>query len=107
MIEVNPKRTVTATRTNDAWPEGEHTIPGAVYVDPEQVYKDHLLFACPGCGRMGSIRVTRPKSEGGQSWELVAGELTEPESLTLAPSINCVGCCGWHGYLRNGIFESC
>lgn len=104
---LNVTRTVKATRTNEAWPEGEHAEPGAVHIDTNRDYKDHLLFACPGCGRMGSIRATRPKNVGGQSWEIVAGELTEPESLTLAPSIHCVGCCGWHGFLKNGVFESC
>lgn len=106
MSPVDPKRTVAASRTDDAWPDGGHAAPGAVYIDRDETYKDHLLFACPGCGRMGSIRAERVKPPS-PSWQIVAGELAAPESLTLAPSIHCVGCCGWHGYLRNGVFESC
>lgn len=103
----DPKRTVKATRTDDAWPDGDRAAPGAVFIDRDPTYKDHLLFACPGCGRMGSIRADKQKHANGPSWQIVAGELTEPESLTLSPSINCVGCCGWHGFLKNGVFESC
>lgn len=104
---LDPKRTVKATRTDEAWPEGGYAVPGEVFIDTDETYKDHLLFACPGCGRMGSIRATHPKNVNGPSWDVVAGKLTEPETLTLAPSINCVGCCKWHGYLKNGVFESC
>lgn len=104
--EVNKTRTVAATRTAEAWPDGEYTTPGAVFIDADNTYKDHLLFACPGCGRMGSIRATHPKDQGGRSWDITKGKLTEPESLTLSPSINCVGCCGWHGHLVDGEFKS-
>lgn len=104
---VDKQRTCPATRTDEAWPEDDYAAPGAVYVDRDGTYKDHLLFACPGCGRMGSIRATHPKDVNGPSWDIVAGRLTEPEGLTLSPSINCVGCCGWHGHLRAGVFKSC
>lgn len=104
---VDVKRTVKATPTDEAWPQFEYTTPGAVYVDRDQTYKDHLLFACPGCGRMGSIRATSPKDVGGKSWDIVGGSLADPTTLTLAPSIHCVGCCGWHGFLKSGTFESC
>ena len=105
---LDAKRTVKATRTDEAWPDDGYADPGAVFIDRDQTYRDHLLFACPGCGRMGSIRATRPKDDGNRpSWGIAAGELTEPESLTLTPSIHCVGCCGWHGYLTAGVFTSC
>lgn len=107
MLPADPKRTVKATRTGEAWPDGEHALPGMCYIDSGATYKDHLLFACPGCGRMGAIRATHPKDVNGPSWDITAGSLLEPEALTLSPSINCVGCCGWHGYLKNGVFESC
>lgn len=105
--DVNPTRTVKATSTDEDWPEDGYTTPGAVFVDRGEVYKDHLCFACPGCGQMGSIRATHPKDVNGPSWDIVSGSLLEPTSLTLSPSINCVGCCKWHGYLRAGVFESC
>lgn len=105
--EVNTTRTVKATRTDEAWPEGEHAAPGAVFIDTDLTYRDHLLFACPGCGRMGSIRASHPKSGDPPSWDITAGSLLEPEALTLSPSIHCIGCCGWHGHLTAGVFVSC
>lgn len=71
---------------------------------------DNLLqFACPGCGRCGAIPAAHPKPPNGNgaTWDLVGGTLDDVTTLTLSPSIHCVGCCGWHGYLRNGVFESC
>lgn len=106
-MSVDPKRTIAISLTNDAWPEDGYTNPGAVYVDMDETYKDRLIFACPGCGRMGSIRATHPKDVNGPSWDIVSGRLIEPATLTLHPSINCVGCCGWHGWLRDGVFVSC
>jgi hypothetical protein len=103
--EVDKKRTVKATRTDDAWPDSGYTTPGAVFIDTEQTYKDQLLFACPGCGRMGAIGAKAGK-KAKDYWKIESGELTEPEKLTLSPSINCVGCCGWHGHLRAGVFKS-
>lgn len=103
---IDAHRTVAATRTDDAWPESGYTTPGAVFIDHEKAYGQSVLFACPGCGRMGSIRATHPKSDDPPSWDIVEGKLTEPEGLTLAPSIHCVGCCGWHGFLRKGVFKS-
>ena len=106
-MSADPKRTVKVTRGHDAWPDDGYATPGEVFVDAEAVYKDHLLFACPGCGRMGSIRATHPKDVNSPSWDIISGKLVEPDTLTLSPSINCVGCCGWHGYLRDGVFVSC
>lgn len=103
--QVDAKRTVAATRTDEAWPENGYTTPGAVFVDKEGVYGSLLLFACPGCGRMGSIPATHPKNLDG--WDITGGNRLEPESLTLHPSINCVGCCKWHGWLKSGVFKSC
>jgi hypothetical protein len=68
---------------------------------------DRLYFGCPGCAMPGSIRVGHPKPSGSPSWDVGGGSLADPTTLTLSPSINCVVCCGWHGYLRNGVFESC
>lgn len=102
--EVDPRRTVPLTRMNDPWPESGYSTPGAAYADVNNTYKDHLVFACPGCGRVGSIRATHPKDAGGPSWDIRAGTLAEPETLSLYPSINCVGCCGWHGWLTAGTF---
>ena len=63
--------------------------------------KDHVAIACPGCGHVSAMHVGDPKPEKSPSW-LMTGPL---ERLTLAPSINCIGCCGWHGYLVEGVFR--
>src|SRR5262249_35745726 len=69
--------------------------------------EDRIMFTCPGCGQWGGVRVGHPKSSPSPSWDIVSGDPADATTLTLAPSIHCVGCCGWHGYLRNGVFESC
>lgn len=81
-----------------------HADPGSCQWNGDE---GRLYFACPGCAQWGSVRTGHPKPEPSPSWDIVSGEPAKPESLTLSPSINCVGCCGWHGYLRNGVFESC
>lgn len=70
-----------------------------------KLFDDLLMFTCPGRKRFRTIKCTLPKTPN--SWEIVSGSLDDVTTLTLAPSINCVGCCGWHGFLRNGIYESC
>ena len=83
MIDI--KRTIKISKTNEAWPEDGYGEPGAVFIDTNQVYKDHLLFMCPGCGHMESILATHPKDINGPSWDIVSGTLIEPETLTLSP----------------------
>ena len=68
---------------------------------------EDLAIACPGCGRRSSL----PLVPGYQSrWTVTAGNVRDPSSLTLAPSIfHRVedGGCGWHGYLTQGVFVPC
>lgn len=101
MIAKDPKRTgfKATVLTTDTWEPGE---PGAVRL----LNAETLVMACPGCGRVSAMSVGNPKPAKGPSW-LLAGDATKPETVTLSPSINCVGCCGWHGWLRAGIYESC
>lgn len=104
MIEIDLKSRVEATLLKEEDIPGEQEpIPGGCFHHTP----GRLLFGCPGCGRFGSIVVSSPKNPISPSWDLVSGNLDDPKSLTIAPSINCVGCCGWHGYLRNGVFEPC
>lgn len=64
-----------------------------------------LMLACPGCGRLSGMTVGDPKPPNGNgaTWRMTG---TWPE-ITLEPSINCVSCCGWHGWLRGGMLVSC
>jgi len=61
-----------------------------------------LRFACPcGCGSIGTCPV-RP-GFGGSTWQWDGNEA----SPTLAPSIQKLSGCRWHGYLTNGQFLAC
>jgi len=100
---VDPRREVAVTILEDPWPLSGYAEPGSCYPDKENTYNDHLLFACPGCGKVGSIPVRHPKAK--ETWDLVAGTISQPDSLTLAPSVHCVGCCGWHGFLCGGNWQ--
>jgi len=56
-------------------------------------------LACPGCGQLGG-------PNKGANWTVEAGSIEDPLTLTLRPSI-AKSCCGWHGYLTDGVFNSC
>jgi hypothetical protein len=103
--QVDPKRTCPATLFDwkeNGYPEYGEPGSGSAYANGE-VY----LFACPGCGRFSGIDVGHPKPPQSPSWDIVAGSLDDPSTLTLHPSINCVGCCKWHGWLKGGVFRPC
>ena len=83
----------------------EARVPGSVHFTPGAAGAElHMWFFCPcGCGLQGCIRVGhgfKPASDGASwNWDGNAG------SATLHPSVNQVG--HWHGWLRNGYWESC
>lgn len=56
-------------------------------------------LCCPGCGQLGG-----PKA--GVNWTVIKGSLEDVSTLTIRPSI-AKSCCGWHGYLTDGVFNSC
>ena len=68
---------------------------------------DDFWYCCPcGCRSIGALRVgighKPPHTENDRAtWEW-NGSL---ESPTLSPSVHHVG--HWHGWLRNGVWESC
>lgn len=101
---VDPKRTglkVASTVFADI-DVGDTAEPGLIEAKFDAGY---IILSCPGCGHVSGMRVGNPKPEQTPSWRIAAGDTAE--TLTLEPSINCIGCCGWHGYLRDGVFESC
>lgn len=99
-MTIDPKRTGVKAFMVPEYKEG--LDPGACVHHPED---ERLSFACPGCGQWGGIRGTHPKQAN--SWDITSGSLTDATTLTVSPSIHCIGCCGWHGYLINGVFQSC
>lgn len=105
MIEKNPNRTGVKAFSVSEYPDDPQI--GECYLLAGHEDGDFLAFTCPGCGQFGGVRVGHPKPKRQPSWDVVAGSPTDASTLTLSPSINCVGCCGWHGYLRDGVFVSC
>lgn len=65
----------------------------------------HIMFVCPSGKRctvfLGPAAVDRPSPEAHCVWAW-DGNLERP---TLTPSINCVGGCGWHGHITNGVIR--
>lgn len=108
-MEIDAKRTINASQEEvfDAQggaPNGIDQGPGTC----QYIQEDHkLMFTCPGCAKWGGIVIGSPKPVTRPSWDIVSGTPEDVTKLTLSPSINCVGCCGWHGYLKNGVFVSC
>lgn len=99
---VDPKRTgVKASRIN--WDEPPlYLVDGRWYGPPGSIIVrggGTFLLACPGCSQIGA-------GKDGAKWTPTEGSFEDVTTLTLSPSI-AKGCCGWHGYLRNGVFESC
>lgn len=94
---------IRAIRYHDTAAFKECGTPGAVYFDVMQ-HPVAMWFICPcGCGNRARIAVakdTKPATSPSWKWN---GSLNDP---TLEPSVRQL-VCGWHGYLRDGYWESC
>ena len=99
MSDVDVHRTVSARTVEDIDAAGDGEPGCMMALNPSG-----FLMACPGCAMQLHLPV------GGPGWSLVSGDPKRGEGLTLSPSIhhpvNGNGC-GWHGYLRNGVFAPC
>ena len=61
-----------------------------------------LSFTCPcGCGSVGTLPIKPGYSNPQWAWD---GNQERP---TLSPSVLKLTPCGWHGYLRAGVWERC
>lgn len=107
-VTPNPKASPVPLLVVKHWeevrPDGteEPGIPGVAL----RANHNLIVVACPGCGRVSGMAVYgpgEPKQES-PSWELTH-PINEPDKWTLSPSVNCVGCCGWHGWLKEGTFQ--
>jgi Family of unknown function (DUF6527) len=61
----------------------------------EPTKRVRFTICCPGCGKRVGVRDT---------WAVLAGSIEDVTTLTLDPSLK-FACCGWHGYLKNGVFS--
>jgi hypothetical protein len=107
---VDKRRTdLKAVRTVFALEDGclpEYAAPGGYEPRPDYLLEpapDYLLLACPGCGRVSGMTVGDPKPAAKPSWRITG----LPDAVTLEPSIDCRGCCGWHGFLTRGVYTVC
>src|SRR6185312_12534615 len=111
-VPVDPKRTGVKAREIPAFPEPideqaryfgrpgdmirslRHNARGLTW---------GFLIACPGCGQFGAVPIFPAE---GPRWEVTEGAADDVTTLTLSPSV-LKHCCGWHGHLKRGVFESC
>lgn len=82
--------------------------PGAIepYISPNGKIHGYR-YCCAGCGEQSFLNI---KDSSGRGWSVTSSDATDIETLSLTPSIHhtakLVEGCGWHGWLRNGTFES-
>jgi len=101
MHTTDPHRTVPATIQTGEWRyASKENVPGIC--EPKE---SQLKFACPGCGQLLIIPIGQAISDP-RHWDIIEGSGLDPTSLSLMPSI-ANSCCGWHGYLKEGVFKSC
>lgn len=89
---------VKAQRFDDIDDVDKH--PGAFeFYKQGERYPAGMIFSCPcGCGARSALAF-RPAPSPSWDWDGNEG------APTLSPSVHHVG--HWHGWLRNGVWESC
>ena len=100
------RRTVAARLVDDIDTEGAQ--PGDVEVRALDGVVWGYGYACAGCGSRSWLALT--DDNPGPRWTVAAGDVAQPGTVTLSPSIFHTverGGCGWHGYLRDGVFAPC
>ena len=100
MIEKDPKR--TGLKAKAVVFADDPTYPEFAEPGTMEWRGWGFLLACPGCGSVSGISVGADKKS--PRWLVAGGSVDDVSTLTLEPSLNCVGCCGWHGHLRGGTF---
>jgi hypothetical protein len=90
---------------DNSWPDD--MPPGDFFfltaLDPSGERTDQpkrVIFACPRGKGDCQVPIRPNRNANGASWSWDGNR----DAPTLAPSINCHHC-GWHGWLRNGVFE--
>jgi len=109
--QIDPKRTgVKAHLTYSVDSVGaDHIIrgvPGGMTpITNNRGVIEGFTIACPGCGVWGGISFVASEHFT-NPWRVTGGSVLDVTTLSVMDSI-LKHCCGWHGYLRNGVFESC
>lgn len=98
---VDPHRTVPMKEV--VFPADDGSFPAFAEpgsVDKETFGPDFWLISCPGCGYVSGLRVGNPKPNKEGAFAII-------DDGTLHPTIKCVACCAWHGYLTKKVFKPC
>jgi hypothetical protein len=77
--------------------DGRMFGPPGAFIDRDPLDANNWVLCCPNCGQAGG-----PKKDA--RWTILQGSFLDVSTLTLSPSI-LKSCCGWHGYLVNGVFS--
>ena len=106
---VDVRRCVAASMVRDIDAEG--IAPGSLMALCREGFAGvpGYILTCPGCGQQSGLYL-HPPDPGTPRWTVTAGDPARTEGLTLSPSIHhttAQGGCGWHGYLRDGVFTPC
>lgn len=67
------------------------------------------VMRCPGCDAQSALPLY-PETEhdrGRPRWRVEAGDPRTGVGLTLSPSVYHLHGCGWHGWVRSGVWEPC
>jgi hypothetical protein len=59
----------------------------------------YLLYVCPRDKGFCGVPIAPNHLANGASWHHDGND----DAPTLTPSVNCVGGCGWHGWVRGGV----
>lgn len=85
-------------KADDQWPEPDDP-PGtfAWQLDEGGGHARRITYICPR-GQLCGVPVLPHRLPNGAGWSF-DGNVDQP---TLSPSVNCVGGCGWHGFITAG-----
>ncbi len=99
------KRNALAVHVDDVFREAPPQPAGAFeyfHAGPGFDEIAGMLFVCPcGCGEIYWIAFRGHQAPGRPAWDWDGNR----DSPTLTPSLHLILDCGWHGFLRAGVFE--
>lgn len=105
-MSIDTHRRVSARAVEDI--DAPDVLPGDVEVRSFEGAVAGYGYACAGCGSRSWLAIGTDNPH--PRWSVTAGDAAKLDTVTLSPSILHAadrGGCGWHGYLRNGVFEPC
>lgn len=112
MVSVDLQRRALLRVVEDI--DGADVAPGSVMVLRRQGRDDAppagYGMRCPGCGQEAYLPLAPANPNDSPTtarWNVDAGDVRTGAGVTLSPSVWHRSGCGWHGWLRNGVWEPC